>query len=259
MRSSCNVFSWLASSCFLLSLTACTQPVPGTPATTASPAGNATSSQPSRIPALTVEAAEPFFTALPVSAQDELKRKYGSCLSSVMPFVGGLDTPAITACQFLMQPTSQLDGSAKPFDPDALRLDRSFLTERALRLSYQAGDQVRQIQTYAELKAIYAPIESPAEALSFVLLKTYGSQLLTQETINNLLTGASAESGPQWLVARTPGTQVRRQADGGFLVQNLLVGGMCAGSSISYQISAGGDVTKTAETPLYRQKVCPVE
>jgi hypothetical protein len=209
---------------------------------------------------LLVEDAQSFLSQLSAFEKSKIEGIYASCLDTVAPTISGLDSPTITQCELLNQPTNQQSGAGvTPFSEDSLRWDRTFLTERALVLSYKEAEQTKQIRTYAELKALYAPIESSAEALSFVILKTPFSQVLNQATVNNLIAKIPNGADLKLLQTRIKGTQVGKTPEGNYLVKNVLVGQCASGSSVNYQISMEGEIQTLETTDLYSVTGCPLE
>lgn len=196
---------------------------------------------------------------------EALRLKFKPCLSSEDALIAGLNSPQVTGCDFLVQQNSNLSAEQTPWTEDHLRHDRSFLTERSIQLRYQGANGAEmKLQTYTQLKAQFGPVDSPAKALSFVLLKTAFSQILSQKSLDSyvLLSKEAGGHVDEILRRDIDSTQVETLPDGGFRIKNLLLNADCPSSralAVNYLISRSGDIQRESETPIYSLTRCPVE
>ena len=175
------------------------------------------------------------------------------------PYLEGLQpNPPKAACQVMEL------SSSEAIPKDALRLDPTFLSTRWYKIFVPEGASFKVLESFAALKAAYAPVESPAEALSFVLLKEARSGLLRQDSVPEL-TGDNL----QFLTEEAEGTQTAVLEAGneeGFEVLHVLLDSGCNGQenettaySVDFQVSSTGDIREIRRTPLYITKNCPIE
>ena len=175
------------------------------------------------------------------------------------PFLEGLQpNPPKAGCQVMELSRSEA------IPKDALRLDPTFLSTRWYKIFVPEGASFKVLESFAALKAAYAPVESPAEALSFVLLKEPKSEILRQDAVPE-----AAGDNLQFLAEEAEGTHAAVLEAGneeGFQVLHVLMDSSCSGSdnqttaySADFHVSPTGDIRETKRTPLYIIKNCPQE
>ena len=189
-------------------------------------------------------------------------------------FLGGLIGPGDAIAECLIRGNSlDLSGKSNLF----LRFDIGSLNYRAsVYLVRKAGSQdVRVIKTPAELRAFAAPIESKAEALSFVLATLPDLEVLTRavlpEATASPATPAQTGSsyGVSYISSSIEGTDVT-ESGGNFGVRHLLLGGYCKGGelsvtgySVSYRVFRDGLIEEaesdsaSRRLPLFQKGPCP--
>lgn len=183
--------------------------------------------------------------------------------------VAGLTTPKLTGCSRETLPQA---GNPEAFakQEDSLRVEKSSGQLSAVQLKTLDGQTAGLLSTYTELKSLYGPIDTPAKALSFVLLQKSSRELLNQDTINAYFipdkyhpqTTFQQISKLSKLQDNIDGTQVVAAADGGFTVKNLMVDADCphdTAYSTDFSISRSGEIQQLAERAIFRREGCPIE
>lgn len=202
------------------------------------------------------------FQALPQETQKALDSQYGGCLNSKAPLIQGFDSTEVLNCAYSVQGTGpNSEPNATPFSEDALRHDRTYLTERALTLTVKGdGNATRDIKTFSELKAAYAPVESLEEALGFVLFKEAFSQMLTQSTMDDAFQQVAHGSTLTLQTSRIQGTSVKQNSDGSYTVERVLFIQNCSAFTQNFRVTREGTVEKVGTAvSLFEGQNCPVE
>lgn len=132
------------------------------------------------------------------------------------------------------------------------------------------GGGLHLLKTRQDLQARFAPVETPEEALSFVLATEDQVSLLTSDWLHAPRPLANpreiGETGPSYQVDRLEGTRVET-VEGGFMVRHLLSGGHCDGNngfpfaaSVDDFVSRSGEVQRqSASIQIGDFGPCPVE
>lgn len=155
-------------------------------------------------------------------------------------------------------PTQALRGQS---DIPTILVDNTSWT----RLFLFKASEIKRIDTFAELQAEYAPVETPQEALSFVLLRHNYTELLTQERLQNAISEANQRlMGPTSLFTDVVGgTKISQNTDGSFSVQNVLLGADCSANSsapasaVDYRVLSTGVIEEVKRTELFLT-ACPL-
>ncbi len=131
-----------------------------------------------------------------------------------------------------------------------------------INLSILKDGERKQIQTFSELQAEYAPVESAAEAYSFVLLKYKNTEQLTENRIKQAVSDAANMSlaGLRFETDSLEGTKMIQNADGSFSVTNVLFDAECNGNdgttkayAIDYRVLSTGEVQEIKRKHIYSQ------
>ena len=141
------------------------------------------------------------------------------------------------------------------------------------RYVVKTGTGLQSLDTQADFKARYAPVESPEEALSFVLATTARVHVLTQQSLSHatapvtLVLGCAIPRTTRYQaqVTQIEGTTTKAIGDR-YEVQHLIFDAYCNGSSsdttayaVDYEVSNAGELKELTRKPLYKQSNCPVQ
>ena len=242
---------------FLLSLSVlchCTAPAAQTPSDLSAPSqvmsSPASPSSPTEI-SFTGTIASDALNTPTFSTAEQAERDAQTACNQQSPglFISGLSpNPPVGYCTEQQTPTA-----------DDLRGDPGIPTvgfPSVTRIGVLQAGTLQQVGTFSELKALYAPVESPEEALAFALLKNFRTQRLTDDTFKSNL--PKAPDQVTFATETIEGTRIVGIGDGSYSVTNVLFDDSCASMgrfdevfAVDYRVEANGDVTETDKRLLY--------
>lgn len=191
-------------------------------------------------------------------------------LKSQTDFLGGLSP---------RQPIAECRHENIPNPPGTPSYEgRPKLDKRGLTLHYstylvKSGTELSELGTLEALRQAYAPIESPAEALSLTLASMPNLRTLTATAVpsppHNL--GPSEQilvpSGPNvvYRLNTLQGTGVSARGED-FLISSLLFDGECnrhdsitVAYSVDYLVTRTGQIREQGRKPVFELGPCPIE
>lgn len=208
-------------------------------------------------------------------ADADLQERFGcSELRSRTDFLGGL-SPAQALAECLHYNIPNLPQDSAP--DDRPKLDRGGLTLRYSTYLLKSEGEIRELGTLGALRQTFAPIESPAEALSLTLASLPGLQRLTATALPSDARkveqiGMPGQAGlpstdrqVAYRLDALSGTQVAARGED-FVISNLLFDGDCNGHdsttvaySVDYLVTRAGQISEQGRRPVYQLGPCPVE
>lgn len=149
----------------------------------------------------------------------------------------------------------------------------SFLTGGVSHSVYlvKTPEGIQVLGSVDQVRDFYAPIESPAEALSYLLAVTDAIQLLNNTALPDpgeafwLDDHWAFRQGAVYRVSQLEATRVEAQGDG-FVVKNILRDRDCIptgedtlASSSDYRVSRSGEIQLLQSTEIFSFGPCPIE